>query len=233
MIHILGPVERVAIPKDKEGNNRMFGFVTYKHLKSVNYAMNIFAGTRLFGRELQMRSHRKDCQIPLLGNQRENQYQPYTSQSQDNYPSHRQAQQPSTSRGNASFVPGLDMSMNLNSIVLQQNLLRRQQIMAIAATHTAMTNLASEPVNMHGSSIPFGNYGGAYSSGPEPFREQYSERNRNHREERRDSRSRPYRRSPSPSPQQSHRRRERPPGRLSDGGRRQSERSNYQRRDTR
>lgn len=53
---IIGPVERVAIPKEKDGKIKTFGFVTYKHLSSVGYALNIFGGTKLFGRELMLRN---------------------------------------------------------------------------------------------------------------------------------------------------------------------------------
>ncbi|XP_055299544.1 RNA-binding protein 7 [Sitodiplosis mosellana] len=48
-----GPLERVAIPKDN-GKNRQYAFVTYKHVCSVPYAMSIFAGTKLFNRELRL-----------------------------------------------------------------------------------------------------------------------------------------------------------------------------------
>lgn len=48
-----GPLERVSIPKDN-GKNRQYGFVTYKYLCSVPYAMNVFSGTKLFNRELRL-----------------------------------------------------------------------------------------------------------------------------------------------------------------------------------
>lgn len=51
-----GPIERVSVPFDKETEKiRGFGFVTYKHLASIDYALNIFAGTKLFGRELNIK----------------------------------------------------------------------------------------------------------------------------------------------------------------------------------
>lgn len=43
----------MSIPKDN-GKNRQYGFVTYKHQVSVPYAMSIFAGTKLFNRELRL-----------------------------------------------------------------------------------------------------------------------------------------------------------------------------------
>lgn len=48
-----GPLERVSIPKDN-GKNRQYGFVTFKYECSVPYAMSIFAGTKLFNRELRL-----------------------------------------------------------------------------------------------------------------------------------------------------------------------------------
>lgn len=44
----------MSIPKDKEGNGRGFGFITYRHQASVPYALSIFSGTRLFNRELRL-----------------------------------------------------------------------------------------------------------------------------------------------------------------------------------
>lgn len=49
-----GPIERVSIPKEKDGSQRSYGFVTYKHLQSVPFALGIFAGTKLFDRDLRM-----------------------------------------------------------------------------------------------------------------------------------------------------------------------------------
>jgi RNA recognition motif-containing protein len=53
---ILGPLERVSIPKEKDGKNKSFGFVTYKHLVAIDYALNIFNGTKMFGRELMLKN---------------------------------------------------------------------------------------------------------------------------------------------------------------------------------
>ncbi|CAH1956080.1 unnamed protein product [Acanthoscelides obtectus] len=42
------PLQRVKIPSDKEGRKSNFGFVTFKHECSVDYATQLLNGTRLF-----------------------------------------------------------------------------------------------------------------------------------------------------------------------------------------
>lgn len=49
-----GPVQRVIIPKDRDGRQRPYGFITYKHINSVKYALDLFDGTILFNRPLSM-----------------------------------------------------------------------------------------------------------------------------------------------------------------------------------
>ncbi|XP_058792513.1 RNA-binding protein 7 [Phymastichus coffea] len=51
-----GPVEKVSIPKDRDGKQKNFGFVTFKHLSSVPYVLDLFDGTSLFSRTLNMKS---------------------------------------------------------------------------------------------------------------------------------------------------------------------------------
>lgn len=47
-----GPIESVRIPKDKDGRQRTFGFVTFLHSCTVPYALELFSGVRLYNREL-------------------------------------------------------------------------------------------------------------------------------------------------------------------------------------
>ncbi|XP_012235189.1 RNA-binding protein 7 [Linepithema humile] len=49
-----GPVQKISIPKDRDGRQRPFGFVTYKHRNSVDYALRLFDGTRLYDRPINM-----------------------------------------------------------------------------------------------------------------------------------------------------------------------------------
>ncbi|CAD1475913.1 unnamed protein product, partial [Heterotrigona itama] len=53
-----GPIQRVTIPKDRDGKQRSYGFITYKHISSVLYALELFDGTSLFNRTLNMRARR-------------------------------------------------------------------------------------------------------------------------------------------------------------------------------
>lgn len=50
-----GPVQKISIPKDRDGKQRPFGFVTYKHIHSVEYALRLFDGTELYNRTLNMK----------------------------------------------------------------------------------------------------------------------------------------------------------------------------------
>ncbi|KAK7871632.1 hypothetical protein R5R35_001819 [Gryllus longicercus] len=55
-----GPLQSVRIPKSREGKQRAFGFVTYKHECSVPYALALFEGTELFRKELRLQSRNPD-----------------------------------------------------------------------------------------------------------------------------------------------------------------------------
>jgi len=49
-----GPLDEVKIPKDRDSRPRPFGFITFKHDESVNYAMELFRGISLYNKELQV-----------------------------------------------------------------------------------------------------------------------------------------------------------------------------------
>ncbi|CAN2387879.1 regulation of alternative mRNA splicing [Pristimantis euphronides] len=49
-----GPAVNVKIPKDKDGNQKLFAFVNFKHEESVPYGMNLLNGIKLFGRPLKI-----------------------------------------------------------------------------------------------------------------------------------------------------------------------------------
>lgn len=51
-----GPLERVKIPKDKDGRFRTYAFVTFKHEISVPYAISLLGGIKLLGRNLRLQS---------------------------------------------------------------------------------------------------------------------------------------------------------------------------------
>ena len=161
--------------------------MTYKHLSSVNYALNIFAGTKLFGRELTLRNRNpKNRDQPQANNQ----------------------SQPSMSltHGYNNMTPyGLGNELTPSLITQQQQLLQQQLI--LMATGQNMQSYLNAGAQMFGSS----------SSSHEPFastrndnsgshRDHFVDRHRHHRSDNRSNRSRPYRsRSRSPLQQQSHR----------------------------
>ncbi|XP_063053965.1 RNA binding motif protein 11 [Engraulis encrasicolus] len=49
-----GPVRRVTIARDREGRQRTFGFVLYKHAEAVPYAIALLNGISLYGRPLKL-----------------------------------------------------------------------------------------------------------------------------------------------------------------------------------
>lgn len=49
----VAPLERVNIPPNREG--RKYGFVTFKHEVSVNYAIKLLNGIKLFAKNITIR----------------------------------------------------------------------------------------------------------------------------------------------------------------------------------
>ncbi|XP_050070816.1 RNA-binding protein 7 [Anopheles maculipalpis] len=49
-----GPLENVKIPRDGNGRQRSYAFITYTHACSVEYAIGIFQGTSLLQRHLSL-----------------------------------------------------------------------------------------------------------------------------------------------------------------------------------
>ncbi|KAM4701581.1 splicing regulator RBM11 [Discoglossus pictus] len=56
-----GPLTKVTIAKDKEGNFKSFGFVCFKHTESVPYAVALLNGIRLYGRPIKLRYRFGSC----------------------------------------------------------------------------------------------------------------------------------------------------------------------------
>ena len=54
-----GPLEKVTLPTDHSGRPRGFGFIQFKHQVSVNYAINLLQGIKLFGQPLKLQA--KGC----------------------------------------------------------------------------------------------------------------------------------------------------------------------------
>ncbi|KAF4071951.1 hypothetical protein AMELA_G00268800 [Ameiurus melas] len=49
-----GPLIKVKIPKNNDGNSKQFAFVNFKHDVSVPYSMHLLSGIRLYGRQLNL-----------------------------------------------------------------------------------------------------------------------------------------------------------------------------------
>ncbi|XP_030060086.1 splicing regulator RBM11 isoform X2 [Microcaecilia unicolor] len=67
-----GPLIKVSIAKDKEGNPKSFGFVCFKHTESVPYAIALLNGIRLYGRPIKIdyrsgSSHTAESSSPYQG----------------------------------------------------------------------------------------------------------------------------------------------------------------------
>lgn len=57
-----GPIDEVRIPEDRETKKKKsFGFVHFRHKTAVEYAVNIFRGTRLCGRDLNIQNRTGDA----------------------------------------------------------------------------------------------------------------------------------------------------------------------------
>ncbi|XP_060747321.1 RNA binding motif protein 11 [Tachysurus vachellii] len=52
-----GPVQKVFIPKDRDGNQKSYGFVYYKHAEAVPYAIALLDGIWLYGCPIALRHH--------------------------------------------------------------------------------------------------------------------------------------------------------------------------------
>lgn len=184
-----GPIERVSIPKEKDGKNKGFGFVTYKHLMAVPYALNIFSGTKLFGRELTLKNRNANSNRNSFSNQQQS---PMSLTS--NYSN------PLLSAINAGDMQPQNVMMSqfhqpfasVNTQYLQQ------QLMAMA-TAQAMQFYGTNNMDAFPSTRS-DNIGS---------QRDLVDRNRYHRDEDRNNRSKPYRRSRSRSPQPSKKSRDR------------------------
>ncbi|XP_042190226.1 RNA-binding protein 7, partial [Callorhinchus milii] len=67
-----GPLTKVTIPKDKDGRQKSYGFVCFKHTESVPYAISLLNGIRLYGRPLNLQyrsgsSHTADTNVSYPG----------------------------------------------------------------------------------------------------------------------------------------------------------------------
>ncbi|KAI5612728.1 hypothetical protein C0J50_4460 [Silurus asotus] len=52
-----GPVQKVVIPRGRDGNQKSYGFVRYKHAEAVPYAIALLDGIWLYGCPIILRRH--------------------------------------------------------------------------------------------------------------------------------------------------------------------------------
>lgn len=60
-----GPIERVSMPKDQRGDPRGIAFIEYAHQVSVPYALQLFVGTKLCNRPLNLRSRNNSNPVQI------------------------------------------------------------------------------------------------------------------------------------------------------------------------
>lgn len=162
----------MSIPKEKDGKNKTFGFVTYIHEVTVPYALNIFAGTKLFGREL------------LLKYRNSSKNTPRTSLDNNQMPS---LVNPWASAMGFNMMPH---SLPLQAPVFTQDMLQHQLLQMATAPDFGLGNFPSTRQDNLGTFRE------------RSSRDELVDRNRHRHEDNRNSRNRPYgRRSRSRSPQ--------------------------------
>lgn len=49
------PLEKVHIPKDKDGKQNNYGFITFKHIESVNYTVDLLNGIMLYDKRINIK----------------------------------------------------------------------------------------------------------------------------------------------------------------------------------
>ncbi|KAF2896330.1 hypothetical protein ILUMI_09837 [Ignelater luminosus] len=75
------PLEKVRIPKDKDGKQSSYGFITFKHFISVQYAIDLLNGTSLYDRRLNIKPRANNLQRQ---NSQQNDYAAVGMQKQSN-----------------------------------------------------------------------------------------------------------------------------------------------------
>ncbi|KAG5674377.1 hypothetical protein PVAND_004351 [Polypedilum vanderplanki] len=194
----VSPLERVSIPKEsKDGKNKTYGFVTYKHRIAVPYALNIFSGTKLFGRELLLKNRSTSSNNNSNRNSFSNPSTPVNSLTQI-------ASNPLLNAiSDHSMMPNIGM-MSAISFEQQQQQYLQQQLFNQQIIHLANAS-AMKMFNQHNLET---NFPSTFSDQMGSQRERdLVDRNRHHRHEDRNTRNKPYnRRSHSRSPLLSHQR---------------------------
>lgn len=108
-----GPLFKVKIPKNNEGNSKQFAFVNFKHEVSVPYSMHLLSGIRLYGRQLNLQYRAGSSHINQEGKSPANSQNP----SPANTPTHRSARYDRTpdQMGSPSYSPPQNLQRSFSS----------------------------------------------------------------------------------------------------------------------
>lgn len=135
-----GPVEMVKIPRDNEKRQRSYAFITYAHAVSVEYAINIYNGTRLFNRQLTI--HEKSRNGPNSGSPKVN----------NNSPQQNRGQQQQQHQGNDGNMPNMGQLSfaNMNPEVtyqMMQGMINQMNQQALAGMSHMQQNALQNKMN--------------------------------------------------------------------------------------
>ncbi|KAK3548614.1 hypothetical protein QTP70_015529 [Hemibagrus guttatus] len=108
-----GPLLKVKIPKDNDGNSKQFAFVNFKHEVSVPYSMHLLSGIRLYGRQLNLKYKTGSSHFNQEGKSPANSQNPSLA----NIPNHRSVRYDRTpdQMGSSSFSPPQSLQRSFSS----------------------------------------------------------------------------------------------------------------------
>ncbi|XP_028646336.1 splicing regulator RBM11-like isoform X2 [Erpetoichthys calabaricus] len=113
-----GPLTRVAIPKDKDGRQKSYGFVCFKHKEAVPYAIALLNGIHLYGRPIKLHYKFGSSHINEAGS-------PYASS--DSSPYRPPSGGPRYLRFQPCSFPLMSVQLNISFIFIMQRVTRRLQ----------------------------------------------------------------------------------------------------------
>ncbi|KAB5574710.1 hypothetical protein PHYPO_G00212160 [Pangasianodon hypophthalmus] len=108
-----GPLIKVKIPKDNDGNSKQFAFVNFKHEVSVPYSMHLLSGIRLYGRQLNLQYRAGSSHVNQEGKSPANSQNPSPADT----PTHRGARYDRTpdQMSSPSYSPPQSMQRSFSS----------------------------------------------------------------------------------------------------------------------
>ncbi|XP_014206777.1 RNA-binding protein 7-like isoform X1 [Copidosoma floridanum] len=192
-----GPVQKISIPKDRDGKQKNFGFVTYKHEVSVPYALDLFDGTALFNRVLNMKSRNNVYENSQYQQQQQQQILHMQQHQQQQQLLHMQQQQQLLQMQQQQRTPKYDnRHQNVqNHLQLgQQILLGSMNPLSFAQNNMYMVPGSMSYPSQNSTYLPgqmnqrvdsdnkSNNGSSRYNNRSHPYRDQYNDRNDKHHE---------------------------------------------------